>query len=219
LPLIPPSNRQINKRKERRKKKKKVITLNADQSQNISTISCGEKHSNVKEVTTQPPVHTYKAGVLKVREMETSETYSEYEDDFSSDEDDENLWNKSCPYNSSSAESDDENWISIVTPSSFKSFTSYSDDVYPTDDSHSFVSRDDTTGNIFSSDEDDDDGFLNGYFDATICHLFINDEPSSTEEKSDDESVYKINLFPQISSTWYAYKFVYYYYYIMHLCY
>ena len=46
-----------------------------------------------------------------------------------------------------------------------------------------------------SSDEETYE-YLNGAFDATIMHLFNHgDDPSSSEEESDDENVYVVAMY------------------------
>ncbi|XP_065906575.1 ubiquitin carboxyl-terminal hydrolase 16-like isoform X3 [Dysidea avara] len=200
LPATPPS-KQINKRKEKREKKKKVITPLAGQNQNINNITSSLKSSYNKEKTTQPSSHTHKVGPGVQKEMEATEIYSECDDaDISSDEDDDHLHDEDSPYNSNSSESDDENSISNATPTFLKTFRCYSDDDYLTTDSDSTASCDDSIGSSYSSNEDDEE-FLNGYFDSTISHLFINNDPSSAEEESDDEFVYEVDLLPLIQPT------------------
>ncbi|XP_065906580.1 ubiquitin carboxyl-terminal hydrolase 16-like isoform X2 [Dysidea avara] len=197
LPVTPPS-KQVSKKKRKREKKKKVVTPMAGQNKNISNITSSSKSSNTKETTTQPPKAGPGVQKVRARKMEATETYSEYDDvDISSDEDDDHLHDEDSPYNSSSSENDEENSISNATPTFLQTFTCYSDDDYLTTDSDSTSSYDD---NVDSSNEDDEE-FLNGYFDSTVSHLFINDDPSSAEEESDDEFVYEVDLLPLIQPT------------------
>lgn len=157
-----------------------------DQHKNVNN-SISTNANKPKETTTQPTTDAHKAGVppklkaiTRALEVKTSENSSEY--DSSSDED------HTCT---------DEHFL-VYYPSS-----SESDDDHSTFNSDSTGNHSDTLASGYSSDEDDDVIF-NGYFDLTVSHLFINNDPSSTEEESDEEFEYEIDLLPQTPTTRYG---------------